>query len=81
MHLAFPLLSRYLKLKLLAWVKAQKVNFCGVDWKALAADGYYDAAMKHVKTAGKQLAAFIAALKKLNGKVDSISIAGHSLGK
>lgn len=62
------------------WVKAKKTNFCGVDWRELASDGYYDASQKHVKYIGTQLAMFLMFLKEHNVKMDSISIAGHSLG-
>lgn len=65
----------------LEWVKAKETNFCGVDWCVLASDGYYDASQKHVKEIGTEVALFIQALNnKHNVKMDSISIAGHSLG-
>lgn len=61
-------------------MKAKKTNFCGVDWRELAHDGYYDASQKYVKYVGAQLATFLMLLKEHNVKMDSISIAGHSLG-
>lgn len=66
--------------KLTAWIKAEETNFCGVDWSGLASDDYYHAAMKHVKTVGRKISEFLATLKRLNGQVNTISIAGHSLG-
>lgn len=68
------------KYKLLEWVKTEKTNFCGVDWRELANEGYYDASQKHVKKIGTQLASFFIALNYLKVKIDSIRIAGHSLG-
>lgn len=65
---------------MLEWVKAKKTNFCGVDWRELAHDGYYDASMKHVKYIGTQLSQFIMLLKDRQVKMKSVSIAGHSLG-
>lgn len=65
----------------LAWVKEKKTNFCGVDWRELANENYYNAALKHVITVGKELAAFALQLLNKSGKTaKSISIAGHSLG-
>lgn len=64
-----------------AWVKSQKTNFCGVDWRKLASTLWYPrAAKKHIQTVGKQLAAFIKELHDLGVALAAISIAGHSLG-
>lgn len=47
----------------------------------MASASYFDAALKHVNTVGKQLAEFILSLLKKSGKTaNSITIAGHSLG-
>ncbi|KAG4070016.1 hypothetical protein HA402_013676 [Bradysia odoriphaga] len=62
------------------WVKSEKTNFCGVDWRELASDKYDDASQEHIKKIGGQLAAFITQLHDLGVELDNISIAGHSLG-
>lgn len=46
----------------------------------MASDGYYDASQKHVKNIGTRLASFLTALNDLEVKMESIQIAGHSLG-
>lgn len=73
--------NRDFNLSYIAWVKENKTNFCGVDWRGLASGSYFTAALEHVQTVGKQLAQFIISLVKLSSKtMDSVRIAGHSLG-
>lgn len=61
-------------------MKAKKTNFCGVDWRELANDDYFKAVEKHIKTVGVQIAFFLAKLSERNVTMQSVTIAGHSLG-
>ncbi|KAJ6637542.1 Phospholipase A1 VesT1.02 [Pseudolycoriella hygida] len=65
----------------MTWVRTKVMNFCGVDWRELAKDGYYDASQKHIKTVGAHLSQFILGLeRKHNLTIGRTMIAGHSLG-